>query len=86
MTQENVEVVRTLLEGFAHRQHERAFDLYDPEIEWDASRMVVGLPDAAGVYHGHEGVRLTGGTGFRRGATSTSSFRMWSTRVMRWSR
>ena len=54
MSQENVEIVRTLLEGFAHRQHERAFDLYDPEIEWDASRMVVGLPDATGVYHGHE--------------------------------
>jgi ketosteroid isomerase-like protein len=57
MSQENVEIVRTLLDGFAHRQHERAFELYDPEIEWDASRMVVGLPDAAGVYHGHEGVR-----------------------------
>ena len=58
MSQENVEIVRTLLEGFAHRQHERAFVLYDPEIEWDASRMVGGLPDdVAGVYHGHEGVR-----------------------------
>ena len=53
-----MEIVRTLLEGFAHRQHERAFDLYDPEIEWDASRMAGGLPDdVAGVYHGHEGVR-----------------------------
>jgi ketosteroid isomerase-like protein len=57
MSQENVEIVRTLLDGFAHRQHERAFELYDPEIEWDASRLVVELPDAAGVYHGHEGVR-----------------------------
>jgi ketosteroid isomerase-like protein len=57
MSEENVEIVRTLLDGFAHRQHERAFELYDPEIEWDASRMVVGLPDTAGVYHGHEGVR-----------------------------
>jgi ketosteroid isomerase-like protein len=57
MSQENVEIVRTLLDWFAHRQHERAFELYDPEIEWDASRMVVGLPDTAGVYHGHEGVR-----------------------------
>ena len=34
MSQENVEIVRTLLDGFAHRQHERAFELYDPEIEW----------------------------------------------------
>ncbi|HXF01195.1 MAG TPA: nuclear transport factor 2 family protein [Solirubrobacterales bacterium] len=57
MSQENVEIVRTLAEGFQHRQHERAFEFYDPEIEWDASRVVGVLPDSAGVYHGHEGVR-----------------------------
>jgi ketosteroid isomerase-like protein len=57
MSQENVEIVRALLEDFAHRQHERVFEVYDPEIEWDASRMVVGLPDTAGNYHGHEGER-----------------------------
>jgi ketosteroid isomerase-like protein len=45
-----------LAEGFQHRQHEWAFEFYDPEIEWDASQ-VVELPDSAGVYHGHEGVR-----------------------------
>ena len=58
MSQENVEVVRSLAEGFQRRQHERAFEFYDSEIEWDASRMG-GLvpPDAAGVYHGHDGVR-----------------------------
>ena len=37
MSQENVEIVRTLAEGFQHRQHERAFEFYDPAIEWDAS-------------------------------------------------
>jgi ketosteroid isomerase-like protein len=57
MTQENVEIVRTLLEDFQHRQHERAFEFYDPEIEWDASRIADASPDLAGVYHGHEGVR-----------------------------
>jgi ketosteroid isomerase-like protein len=58
MSQQNVEIVRTLLEGFAHRQHERAFEFYDPEIEWDASRMAGGLPDdVSAVYHGHDGVR-----------------------------
>jgi ketosteroid isomerase-like protein len=56
MSQENVEIVRTLAEGFQHRQHERAFEFYDPKIEWDASQ-VVELPDSVGVYHGHEGVR-----------------------------
>jgi ketosteroid isomerase-like protein len=57
MSQENVEIVRTLAEGFQRRQHERAFEFYDPEIEWDASRVAEMLPDNAGVYHGHEGVR-----------------------------
>jgi ketosteroid isomerase-like protein len=57
MSQENVEIVRSLLEGFAHRQHEQAFEFYDPDIEWDSSRLTATLPDIAGIYHGHEGVR-----------------------------
>jgi ketosteroid isomerase-like protein len=57
MSQENVEIVRTLLEGFRRRDHERAFDFYDAEIEWDASRAVEEIPDLAGVYRGHDGVR-----------------------------
>jgi ketosteroid isomerase-like protein len=58
MSQENVDVVRALAQGFQRRQHERAFDSYDPEIEWDASRMGNLIPpDTSGVYHGHEGVR-----------------------------
>ena len=57
MSQENVEIVRTLAEGFQRRQHERAFEFYDPEIEWDASALGDDFPDIAGVYHGHEGVR-----------------------------
>ena len=50
-----MEVVRALAEAFQHRNHEMAFDFYDPEIEWDSSRAVTGA--ASGVYHGHEGVR-----------------------------
>src|SRR6185436_11859242 len=57
MSQENVEIVRMLAEGFQHRQHEQAFELYDPEIEWDSSRMAERQPDNAGVYRGHDGVR-----------------------------
>jgi ketosteroid isomerase-like protein len=57
MSQENVEIVRTLAEGFQHRQHEKAFDFYDPEIEWDASNAAEMVPDLAGVYRGHDGVR-----------------------------
>jgi ketosteroid isomerase-like protein len=58
MSQENVEIVRTLFDTFARRDHEAAFAYYDAEIEWDASRgRAVGDIDTAGVYHGHDGVR-----------------------------
>jgi hypothetical protein len=29
--------VRILVEGFQHRQHERAFEFYDPQIELGGS-------------------------------------------------
>ena len=32
-------------------------DWVDPEIEWDASRLTEMIPDLAGVYRGHDGVR-----------------------------
>jgi ketosteroid isomerase-like protein len=57
MSQENVEIVRMLAEGFQRRQHELAFEFYDPDVEWDSSRIEGVLPDTAGVFHGHEGVR-----------------------------
>jgi len=56
MSQENVEVVRNLAEAFQLRDHERAFDFYDPEIEWNASHMPT-FGGVEGVYRGHEGVR-----------------------------
>jgi hypothetical protein len=31
MSQENVEIVRSFAFGFQHRQHERAFEFYDPD-------------------------------------------------------
>jgi ketosteroid isomerase-like protein len=57
MSEENVEIVSDLLDAFTRRDHERAFAVYDPDIEWDASRLAEAIPDAAGIYHGHEGVR-----------------------------
>ncbi len=57
MSEENVELVTRLLEMFANRDHERAFDFYAPDIEWDASRLMEWIPDIAGVYRGHDGVR-----------------------------
>ncbi len=55
MSQENVDVVRELLESFDARSHSYAFEVYDPDIEWDASRHPA--IDLARVYRGHEGVR-----------------------------
>jgi uncharacterized protein len=57
MSAENVALVRSLLEMFARRDHERPFDFYDPEIEWDASLQQRINPDLDDVYHGHDGVR-----------------------------
>lgn len=58
MSEQNVELVRRLLEMFARREHEAVFAFYDPDIEWDATNIsTLGLDDLAGVYHGHEGVR-----------------------------
>ena len=60
MSEENVELVRRLLDMFAKRDHEGVFEFYDPDIEWDA-RLALGgasiASDLAGVYRGHEGVR-----------------------------
>ena len=56
MSQENVEVVRGLLEAFASRDPERAFDFYEPEIEWHASKQGL-IVDTVGIYRRHDGVR-----------------------------
>jgi ketosteroid isomerase-like protein len=58
MSQENVELVRRLLEMFAKREHEAVFAFYAPDIEWDARNFnAPGFTDLVGVYRGHEGVR-----------------------------
>ena len=57
MSEENVQLVRGLLEAFERRDHERAFEYYDPDIEWDASRIADVIPGAARIYRGHAGVR-----------------------------
>ncbi|MGA8927293.1 MAG: nuclear transport factor 2 family protein [Solirubrobacterales bacterium] len=37
MSEENVDLVRRLLEMFAKREHEAVFAFYAPDIEWDAT-------------------------------------------------
>jgi ketosteroid isomerase-like protein len=60
VSQENVETVRSFAEAFQRRDregNEKAFDVLDPEVEWDGSRLADTVPDIAGVYRGHGGVR-----------------------------
>ena len=57
MAQEDVQLVRDLLAAFARGEHERVFDSYAPDIEWDARGLHTVIPDVAGLYRGHAGVR-----------------------------
>ena len=57
MSRENVEVVRQVFEAGARGDSDAVLALYDPEVEWDASRTQPGLGEFADVVHGHEGIR-----------------------------
>ena len=57
MSRENVEVVRRVFEASARQDAEAVLALYDPHVEWDASRTQPGLGEFADVGHGHEGRR-----------------------------
>jgi ketosteroid isomerase-like protein len=50
--QENVEVVRSVVEAFAERDEVTPFKHYAPDIEWEDR--VAGV---VAVHHGHGGVR-----------------------------
>jgi hypothetical protein len=64
VSQENVDLIGGLMEAYrnpdvisALADGELDMSLVDPDVEWDASRLSEMIPDLAGVYHGHEGVR-----------------------------
>ena len=57
MSRENVEVVRRVFEASARGDAETVLALYDPNVEWDASRTQPGLGEFAEVYRGHDGIR-----------------------------
>ena len=64
MSQANVEMVRATLAAYQHpdtiaalARGELDLSLADPDVEWDASRLSDMIPDLAGVYRGHDGVR-----------------------------
>jgi uncharacterized protein len=53
MSQQNVEIVRSLFSGFQERGLEGTFNFLSPDIEWEARP---DLPDTR-TYRGHDGVR-----------------------------
>jgi ketosteroid isomerase-like protein len=64
MSQENVEIVRAAMAVYQHPEGmallasgDIDLGLFDPDIEWDASRLEEMIPDLAEVYRGHDGVR-----------------------------
>ena len=57
MSQENVDLVRRVIEAHDRGDFASVFGSYDSGIEWHVVRVVVGGSDFEPVYHGHEGVR-----------------------------
>ena len=58
MSEQNVEIVRRIFEAAASRDSAAVFALYDPAVEWDASRAPMPrLIGGGGVLHGHNGLR-----------------------------
>jgi ketosteroid isomerase-like protein len=64
MSEENVSIVSAVVEAYRNPElmgqlADGELDLgwVDPEIEWDASRLDEMIPDLAGAYQGHDGVR-----------------------------
>jgi ketosteroid isomerase-like protein len=53
MSQENVEVVRRVLEAFRHGRIGEALSTFDPEIKWEGTENTPGRKP----YHGLSGVR-----------------------------
>ena len=72
MSQENVEVVRSIIAANERRDFDAVFERYDPEIEWHIARVAPPMTDFEPVYNGHEGVRAFWRTWFA--AWETASF------------
>ena len=60
MSEENVEIVRELLEAFRHRDHDREFQLLAENVVVDPRRFAdtpLAVPGWSDVFCGHRGVR-----------------------------
>jgi hypothetical protein len=58
LSAENVELVRRIIEAFRTRDNAWLFEVYDPDVEWDVSRVPWTLElGFEPIYRGHDGVR-----------------------------
>jgi ketosteroid isomerase-like protein len=57
MSQENVDLVRSIYDAVARRDGVTPFELYADDVVWDVSQTRWGALASKTVYHGHEGVR-----------------------------
>ncbi|HVS28126.1 MAG TPA: nuclear transport factor 2 family protein [Solirubrobacteraceae bacterium] len=58
MSQENVELVRSVYDAVGRRDAASVLALYDPDVEWDSTRGPMrDLMGGPTVYHGHDELR-----------------------------
>jgi ketosteroid isomerase-like protein len=57
VSQENVEMVREIVEAFRRRDSSATFELFHSDVEWDTTRMETVVPDLAGIHRGPEATR-----------------------------
>jgi ketosteroid isomerase-like protein len=57
MSQENVEMVRVMVEAFKRRDSTGASEPFHADVEWDTTRIAGVVPDLAGIFRGAEGTR-----------------------------
>jgi ketosteroid isomerase-like protein len=57
MSEENVDIVRGIIDAHERGDFGAVFAKYDPEIEWHLSPVFAQASDFDPVYYGHEGVR-----------------------------
>jgi ketosteroid isomerase-like protein len=57
MSEENVELIRSVTEAWQRGDQESTLEHVAEDVEWDATHVSDVIPDIAGIYHGHEGVR-----------------------------
>jgi ketosteroid isomerase-like protein len=57
MSRENVELVRQIFDAAGRRDAATVFALYDPEVEWDASRSPLPRLVGGSTLRGHKGLQ-----------------------------